>query len=107
MIRLCIVCLSLLIFAAAPASSFMQSADKTSKKGYTLRGKVEDVNQKGKTLTVNHEKVEGWMEAMTMVYVVDGDEVFKSVKTGDKITATVYDGDYTLHNVQIVPAAKK
>jgi Cu/Ag efflux protein CusF len=107
MIRAFMICLSLLMFAATAPSSLAQSSEKSSKKSYTLRGKVEEVNAKGKTLTVNHETVAGWMEAMTMVYSVDGEEVFKSVKPGDKITATVYDGDYTLHNVQVVPPAGK
>ena len=73
------------------------------KKAYTLKGKVEAVNASTKSLTVNHEKVDGWMEAMTMAYAVDKDEVLKQVKVGDQITAKVYDGDYTLHDVRVVP----
>ena len=56
-----------------------------------------------KTLVVNGENVEGWMAAMTMTYVVDKDDVFKTVKAGDQITAKVYDGDFTLHDVQVAP----
>ncbi len=73
------------------------------KKAYTLKGKVEAINASTKSLTVNHEKVEGWMEAMTMAYAVDKDEVLKQVKVGDQITAKVYDGDYTLHDVRVAP----
>jgi protein SCO1/2 len=73
-------------------------------KSFTLRGKVEQVSQD--RLTVNHERVEGYMAAMTMPYKVDTPDVLKSVKVGDQIEATVYADDYTLYNVKVVPPAK-
>ena len=43
------------------------------------------------------------MGGMTMAYAVDkADEVVTRVKAGDQITATVYEGDYTLYEVQVV-----
>ena len=78
-------------------------AQTAAKKAHTFRGKVEKVEAASKTMVVNGEKVEGWMAAMTMTYVVDKDDAFKTVKVGDQITAKVYDGDFTLHDVQVVP----
>jgi Cu/Ag efflux protein CusF len=75
---------------------------KSQKKSYTLRGKVEGVHENTKSLTVNHEKVEGWMDAMTMTYAVDDAGILKKVKAGDQIKATVYDGDYTLYKIEVV-----
>jgi len=76
-----------------------------AKKEYTFKGKVEKVDTNAKTFTVNGEKVEGWMGAMTMVYVPDKEDVLKKVKPGDQITAKVFDGDFrTLHDVQVVGA---
>jgi Cu/Ag efflux protein CusF len=72
------------------------------KKEYTFHGKVEAVNKGAKSLTVNGEKVEGWMGAMTMDYKVDDPAVIDKLKPGDQIRATVYDGDYTLHKVQAI-----
>lgn len=76
---------------------------QNAKKAYVLHGKVEEIQPATKSMTVNHEKVEGWMDAMTMTYRVEPEEVLKKAKVGDQITAKVYDGDYTLHEVQIVP----
>ena len=74
------------------------------KKEHTFRGKVEKIDVNAKTFTVNGQKVEGWMDAMTMVYVPDKEDVLKRLKLGDEITAKVYDGDFrTLHDVQVVP----
>ena len=83
------VMMAVALMAQAPAS----------KKALTFHGKVESVGADG--LTVNGEKVEGWMEAMTMKYKVDDPKVLKTVKPGDKITATVYEGDMSLHKVHV------
>jgi Cu/Ag efflux protein CusF len=74
------------------------------KKEYAFRGKVEKVDAKAKTLSVNGEDVPGWMMAMTMTYGVDKADVINDVKAGDQITAKVYEGDFkTLHDVHVVP----
>ena len=52
---------------------------------YTFHGKVESVDESAKSLKVNGEEVKGWM--------------------ADQITATVYDGDLTLHKVQVMSKA--
>jgi len=84
------------------------SAQQGGKKEHAFRGKVEKVDPKAKTLTVNGENVEGWMAAMTMTYAVDKEDVLTKVKAGDQITAKVYDGDFkTLHDVQVAPAKDK
>jgi Cu/Ag efflux protein CusF len=84
------LCLSIsLSFAQAPAK----------KKSHTLHGKVEMVNAGTKSLTVAHDKVEGWMDAMTMTYAVDKESVLKELKAGDLIKATVYDDDFTLYEI--------
>ena len=85
-------------------NSFGQDKAKAKAKSYTFHGKVTAVTEKG--LTVNGEKVEGWMDAMTMTYPVDKPDALKMVKVGDQIMATVYEGDMTLHNVMTMPPGK-
>jgi Cu/Ag efflux protein CusF len=78
-----------------------------AKKEHAFRGVVQKVDAKNKSLTVDGENVPGWMTAMTMSYSPDKEDVFKTVKVGDQITAKVHDGDLkTLYDVKIVPPAK-
>ena len=95
------------ISAALLLMASLAFAQAQSKKSYTLRGKVETVDAASKSLTVNHGKVEGWMEGMTMKYKVDNADVFTQVKAGDTIEATVYDGDYVLYKAHVVKADEK
>ena len=82
-----------------------KTAPADTKKAHVFNGKVEKIDMSAKTFTVNGEKVEGWMDKMTMVYVPDKEDVLKKVKVGDQITAKVLDGDYrTLHDIQVVAA---
>jgi Cu/Ag efflux protein CusF len=93
------------ILAAACLLGTTATAQKAKGKSHTLEGKVEGVQTD--RLTVNHGKVEGYMDAMTMPYKVDKPDVLKQVKVGDRISATVYDGDYTLYDVHVVPPQAK
>jgi Cu/Ag efflux protein CusF len=90
----------------APLAALLHA--QGAKKSFTFHGKVESIDPLSKSMTVDGDKVEGWMDAMSMKYQVDNADVFKAVKVGDTIEATVYDGDYKLYKVHVVkPAAKK
>ncbi len=72
------------------------------KKSYVFKGTVESVDANAKKLVVKNEKIEGWMDSMSMKYELDNPDVLKQLKPGDHIEATVYQGDYTLHKVHKV-----
>jgi cobalt-zinc-cadmium efflux system outer membrane protein len=82
-------------------------AQNSGKKEYAFRGTVEQVNPNTKRLTINNEPIEGWMGAMTMAFAVSDEAVFQRVKVGDRITARVYEGDFTLYDVQVIPEQKQ
>ena len=90
-------CLALFLAAA-------HAQQTAAKKEHEFKGKVEKVDAKAKTVTVAGENVEGWMGAMTMTYAVDKDAVLATLKSGDRIAAKVYDGDFQkLYDVKVVP----
>jgi Cu/Ag efflux protein CusF len=97
-------------FAAALVCALLVSTTayaQDAKKEHAFKGVVQKVDAQTKSLTVDGENVPGWMTAMTMTYTADKEDIFKTVKAGDQITATVKDGDTkTLYDVKIVPPKK-
>lgn len=93
----------LTVFAALPRPARAQT--QPGKKSFTFHGKVEAVS--AGSITVNGEKVDGGMGAMTMKHKVDDPKVLKTVKPGDNINATVYEGDFSLHKVKVDTKSRK
>jgi Cu/Ag efflux protein CusF len=83
------------------------NAQPKGKKSYVFKGTVASVDASTNNLMVANEKIEGWMDAMTMKYDVDDPAVLKQLKKGDHIQATVYDGDLKLYKVKVVPPGTK
>ena len=83
---------------------FVSSAQpqQSEKQARAFRGKVEQVNTSTKRLTVTNEPIVGGMGGMTMGWAVDREDVLNRAKVGDQITAKVYDGDFTLYDVQVI-----
>ncbi|MDQ5859057.1 MAG: SCO family protein [Acidobacteriota bacterium] len=85
--------------AAAPVKG---SAPSASAQRYDLRGIVRVVNAGKREVTVEHEEIVGYMDAMTMTFPVrDDPQVFEILRPGDRLEAklVVDEGDYWLEQV--------
>jgi Cu/Ag efflux protein CusF len=58
-------------------------------KSVTGEGKVIALVPESRQLVVDHEEIEGFMDAMTMGYAVSPASLLKGVKAGDKIRFTI------------------
>lgn len=88
--------------SSAGSSSTASSTD-TSAKRYPLKGKVVSIDEKGQMVNVDSEAIPGFMDAMTMPYVVKPASELAQLQPGDSITAdVVVQGDKNwLENVQV------
>jgi protein SCO1/2 len=57
-----------------------------SAKAYSVRGVVKEVEPAKKSVTVQHEKIPGYMEAMTMPFDVKNTNELRGLQPGDRIS---------------------
>ena len=91
--------------AAAP------SASSSSFKVYKLRGKIVSSDSAKGEVTLNHEAIPGFMEAMTMPYKLKDPSILSELHPGDVITADVLvsqtaDADILLDHIVVVAQGK-
>jgi len=69
-----------------------QSAQESQEplKQYPMRGSVIRVDPEGHLATIKSQKIEGWMEAMTMDYPVKDPADLAKLRAGEAIQATVF-----------------
>ena len=65
------------------------SADTSSYNIYKLRGKVISTQPSTGEVTLNHEAIPGFMDAMTMPYKLKDPSILSELHPGDVITADV------------------
>jgi protein SCO1/2 len=80
-------------------------------KVYHLRGKVVSTDPAKGEVTLDHEAIPGFMEAMTMPYKLKDPSILGELHPGDVITADVLvspdpDADYLLDHIVVVAQAK-
>jgi protein SCO1/2 len=64
--------------------------EEESGQRYEFKGKVVAVDKQAKRVTVEHEEIKGYMDAMTMPFSVKDDWPFEVLVPGDKISATLF-----------------
>ena len=71
-------------------------------KPYALKGVVVSVDRAGGRVTVKHEAVPGYMDAMTMPFAVAETKILDDLKPGDVVEAKLLVGDRSSHLEGIV-----
>ena len=102
---------SLLLTCAAcqpQQTATTNNPDAASSRGVTSKtyrgvGVVESVDAGKKTLKINHEKIEGYMDAMTMDFRTRNPAQLGELKPGDRIEFTIED----TANVVVITNVKK
>jgi protein SCO1 len=87
------------------------AASSSSYKTYKLRGKVFSTNAATGEVTVDHQAIPGFMEAMTMPYKVKDANILGDLHPGDIITADLLvsqnaDADVLLDHIVVVAQGK-
>jgi Cu/Ag efflux protein CusF len=69
---------------------------------YQLRGEVVRVQPASQVVVIKHEKIDDWMEAMTMDFPVRNRAEFSKLREGMRIRATVVvqDFDFWLEDIR-------
>ena len=89
----------------------IQQGSSQNFKVYKLRGKVVSTNAAKGEVTLNHEAIPGFMEAMTMPYKLKDASILSELHPGDVITADVLvsqdpDAEVLLDHIVVVAQAK-
>ena len=90
-----------LLFAAAGACTRRETPEKPVRT-YQLRGEVVRLQPASQVAVIKHEKIDGWMEAMTMEFPVRDKAEYAKLAQGMRIRAAVHvqDLDYWLSDIR-------
>jgi protein SCO1/2 len=80
----CLLLTGVLWFSGCRPASAPRAADAARE--YELRGKVVAVDVAKKRVTIDHEAMPGYMEAMTMPFAIRDDEMLGILAPGDTVT---------------------
>jgi protein SCO1/2 len=78
---------------------------EAGEKLYDLKGKIVARDPEANSLTIDHEAIPGFMEAMKMDYTVRGAKVARLPANGARIAAKLHvtDGGFWITDVQSAP----
>ncbi|MBK8465160.1 MAG: SCO family protein [Chloracidobacterium sp.] len=107
--RTIIFFLSLLLLFTACKNGVDSNQTSANAKRYQLKGKVISVDRTAKRAKIEHEKIEGFMEAMTMDFPIHADWIWNDLTPGSEVRAELVVDNaakdpYYLENVGIIAA---
>jgi Cu/Ag efflux protein CusF len=82
--------LALLVFYAVSCGTRSTQTSTEGAQRYAVRGQIVRLEDGGKIVAIRHQKIEGWMDAMTMEFPVPDPHDAQSLHAGDQVTATVF-----------------
>lgn len=88
------VFLALAMLALVGPQAAAQTSNQSSKertKYYCGKGEIVSLDEDRMAATIKHERIEGYMEAMTMRFKVEDGDVLKEVSRGDRVRFTFKD----------------
>jgi protein SCO1/2 len=90
-----LLCVAGLILACGPSEpqtndDAAESTAASDSQQYELRGKVVQLEAENKAAVIDHEEIEGWMDAMTMRFPVKEQADWDKLAVGAQIEATVF-----------------
>jgi protein SCO1/2 len=88
-LKLSFLSLSLFGLITSSACESTPPEASASAKRYELKGKVVSADKSNHQVTIAHEPIEGYMEAMTMPFALADDWVYSELKPGAQIQATL------------------
>ena len=107
------ILLSVFLFTACQKLPIEQTASNASaaEKRFSFKGTVKSVDRAKKRATIDHEAIEGYMDAMTMEFPIHEDWVWDDLTPGSEIRAElVVDSSardpYWLEKIGIIASAK-
>lgn len=99
-----------LISTACQQNSSNTATNSEGAKRYPIKGKVVSVDKEAKTAKIDHEAIEGFMDAMTMDFPIHADWVWDDLVPGAEIKGELVvdkaaKDPYWIENIGIVAAA--
>ena len=97
---------AILLFTACQSPEKRPTAAPDAKR-YPLKGKVISIDLTKQKATIQHEKVDGYMEAMTMAFPIHDRDILQTLSPNAEIKAELVvnpDQDYWLENIVISAA---
>lgn len=68
---------------------FQACTKPEAQKRYEFKGKVVNVDKRGRVVTISHEEIKDYMDAMTMPFHLKDESYLDIMQDGDKVTATL------------------
>jgi len=97
-----VLCLALLAWACGGGDG--APAEEPERAAYQFTGTVQAVDTAAGRVTVFNDEVPGWMAPMSMSYAATPADALTRLQVGNRVRATVYEGDFTtLHDLEVAP----